>query len=51
MTDIVLKDKCFPEIVGWQSELEAFRHDLHAHPELGFETARTCGKIAETLRG
>lgn len=51
MTEIVLKEKCFPEIVGWQAELEAFRRDIHAHPELGFETERTCKKIAETLRG
>jgi len=25
----------------WQDELVAVRHDLHAHPELGFEEHRT----------
>ncbi|MEQ9814070.1 MAG: amidohydrolase, partial [Azospirillaceae bacterium] len=34
-------------------EREAFvalRHDLHAHPELGFEETRTAGIVAERLR-
>lgn len=33
-----------------QSELVALRHDLHAHPELGFEEHRTAGIVAEWLR-
>ena len=24
-------------LTGWHAELTAFRRDLHAHPELGFE--------------
>lgn len=50
MTEIVEKEHCFPELVEWFDELAAFRHDLHAHPELGFDTERTCGKIVEALK-
>ncbi|MEM0934996.1 MAG: M20 aminoacylase family protein [Pseudomonadota bacterium] len=32
-----------PEITGW-------RQDIHAHPELGFETHRTSALVAEKLR-
>ncbi|MFT3965996.1 MAG: M20 aminoacylase family protein [Sphingobium sp.] len=32
------------------SSLIAFRHDIHAHPELGFEERRTAAIIAERLR-
>ena len=32
-------------------DLTAIRHDLHAHPEFGFEEKRTAGFVAETLRG
>ncbi len=32
-----------PEIVAW-------RHDIHAHPELMFETHRTAGLVAEKLK-
>ncbi|MET0603452.1 MAG: amidohydrolase [Baekduia sp.] len=31
-------------------ELTAFRRDLHAHPELGFQEARTAARAAEALR-
>ena len=31
-------------------ELTEWRHDLHAHPELGFEEHRTSGIVAEKLR-
>lgn len=41
----------FPQIGEWAEELAAIRRDIHAHPELGFDTARTVGKIASTLRG
>ncbi len=33
-----------------QPELVALRHDLHAHPELGFEQHRTAGIVAEWLQ-
>ena len=32
------------EMIGW-------RHDLHRHPELGFQERRTAGLVAERLRG
>lgn len=32
-----------------QSALEAIRHDLHAHPELGLEEHRTAGIVARQL--
>jgi amidohydrolase len=31
-------------------ELTAFRRDLHAHPELGFEEVRTAERVADALR-
>jgi amidohydrolase len=31
-------------------EMRAVRHDIHRHPELGFEERRTAGKVAELLR-
>ncbi len=36
-------------IAQLQSEWVALRHDLHAHPELGFEEHRTAGVVAEYL--
>ena len=35
----------------YQKELVAIRHDLHAHPEIGFEEVRTSGIVAELLEG
>jgi len=32
-------------------QMAAWRHDLHAHPEFGFEETRTAAFVAETLRG
>ncbi len=32
-------------------DITAVRHDLHAHPELGFAEVRTAALVAETLRG
>ena len=40
----------YRRLSAWQSELSAFRRDLHAHPELGFEEVRTAGRVAEALR-
>ncbi|MBX3603934.1 MAG: amidohydrolase [Piscinibacter sp.] len=34
----------------WHGELTAFRRDLHAHPEIGFEERRTASRVAEALR-
>ena len=36
-------------IRGYHAELTAFRRDIHAHPEAGFEERRTAGRIAEML--
>jgi amidohydrolase len=36
-------------ISRYHADLVAIRHDLHAHPELGFEEVRTAGVIARTL--
>jgi hippurate hydrolase len=33
----------------YQSELTAFRRDIHAHPELAFEESRTSDRVAEQL--
>src|SRR5262249_45775635 len=36
-------------IVGFSDEMVAWRRDFHAHPEIGFEEARTSGIVAEKL--
>ena len=40
----------YRRLASWQSELTAFRRDLHAHPELGFEEKRTASRVIEALR-
>jgi amidohydrolase len=45
-----LRSGAYQRLAAWQSELTAFRRDLHAHPELGFEEVRTAGRVAEALR-
>ncbi|HET9821754.1 MAG TPA: M20 aminoacylase family protein [Burkholderiaceae bacterium] len=35
---------------AWQGELTAFRRDLHAHPEIGFEERRTAARVVAALR-
>ncbi|HEY2978367.1 MAG TPA: M20 aminoacylase family protein [Burkholderiaceae bacterium] len=40
----------YQRLVGWHAELTAFRRDLHAHPELGFEETRTAARVAAALR-
>jgi hippurate hydrolase len=37
-------------IADLQPEMQAWRRDLHAHPELRFEEVRTAGVVAEKLR-
>lgn len=49
MIEPVAKDKCLPELVALFPELVAHRHDIHQHPDCGFETQRTIGKIKEFL--
>jgi hippurate hydrolase len=36
-------------IDAFADDLTAIRHDLHAHPEIGFEEVRTSGIVAEKL--
>jgi hippurate hydrolase len=40
-----------PRIESFTDELKEIRHDLHAHPEIGFEEKRTSGIVAERLAG
>ena len=40
----------FERLRALHPELTAFRRDLHAHPELGFEEVRTASRVAEALR-
>ncbi|MFC0217000.1 amidohydrolase [Pseudochelatococcus lubricantis] len=37
------------EIAAFNDEIVAIRHDLHRHPELGFEEVRTAGIVAAKL--
>src|SRR3712207_4306547 len=37
-------------IAEFHAEMTAWRQDLHAHPELGFEETRTSAVVAERLR-
>ena len=43
-------DAGYRRLSEWHGELTAFRRDLHAHPELGFEEKRTASRVAEALR-
>ena len=38
-------------IAGFYQDLAAWRQDIHAHPELGFEELRTAKLVAERLAG
>ncbi|MGF9567252.1 M20 aminoacylase family protein [Neorhizobium sp. BT27B] len=39
-----------PDLIkSYHPELTAIRHDLHAHPEIGFEEVRTSGIVADKL--
>ncbi len=39
----------FEAVNAYQDELTAFRRDLHAHPELGFQETRTSARVAGML--
>jgi amidohydrolase len=41
--------RAFAQIAQFHPELTAFRRDLHAHPELGFEEVYTARRVAEAL--
>ncbi|WP_427913877.1 M20 aminoacylase family protein [Ramlibacter sp. MMS24-I3-19] len=42
--------RAFAHIARFHPELTAFRRDLHAHPELGFEEVYTASRVVEALR-
>ena len=42
--------RAFAHIAGFYPEITAFRRDLHAHPELGFEEVYTSGRVKEALK-
>src|SRR6476620_2656866 len=42
--------RAFAQITQFHPELTAFRRDLHAHPELGFEEVYTSARVQESLR-
>ena len=42
--------KLVPEIADFHADMTAWRRDIHAHPELGFEEHRTADKVASLLR-
>jgi hippurate hydrolase len=45
-----IRGPAYAGILPLVPELIAFRRDLHAHPELGFEERRTAARVAEALR-
>lgn len=47
---LLLEERLLPGVAELVPELVEIRHDLHQHPELGFDTERTCAKIVEYLR-
>jgi len=42
--------KLLEPFLNWQSEIQAIRRDLHAHPELCYEEIRTADVVAEALQ-
>jgi amidohydrolase len=42
--------RAFAHITQFHPELTAFRRDLHAHPELGFEEVYTSNRVAHALK-
>ena len=42
--------RAFAHIAQFHPELTAFRRDLHAHPELGFEEHYTAARVAQALK-
>lgn len=44
---LLLEDRLLPGVAELVPELEQIRRDIHAHPELGFETERTVNLICD----
>jgi hippurate hydrolase len=49
-TFTLTQQRPFARLVAMHPELMALRHDLHAHPELGFEEHYTAQRVAQALR-
>jgi hippurate hydrolase len=49
-TRLLATGRAFAHIAQFHPELTAFRRDLHAHPELGFEEVYTSARVQEALR-
>lgn len=50
MTGLRANGRAFAQIAQFHPELTAFRRDLHAHPELGFEEVYTSSRVAHALK-
>ena len=49
LQSVLGRGAAFARIAQFHPELTAFRRDLHAHPELGFEEVYTSARVAEML--
>ncbi len=47
---LLANGRAFAQITRFHLELTAFRRDLHAHPELGFEEVYTSSRVAHALK-
>ena len=45
-----VQGRAFAQIAAFHPEITAFRRDLHAHPELGFEEVYTASRVQEALK-
>ena len=45
-----IQGRAFAQIAAFHPEITAFRRDLHAHPELGFEEVYTASRVQEALK-
>jgi len=50
MGKVKIKGAAYAAMQELASDLVAFRRDLHAHPEIGFEEKRTAARVAEALK-
>lgn len=50
LASILGAGRAFAHIAKFHPELTAFRRDLHAHPELGFEEVYTSSRVVQALR-
>ncbi|MEY4662388.1 MAG: putative hydrolase YxeP, partial [Pseudomonadota bacterium] len=50
LQSVLGRGAAFSHITRFHPELTAFRRDLHAHPELGFEEVYTSARVVEMLK-